>query len=88
MELQCRERMHGELGALAAFVVRVPDDAALVDALGEHDACRRLAVGAHRGQRHRGGLGHFCGEGFVEPLPELRQRFVGGGVLVEFAALV
>ena len=46
--------------ALAAFVIGEEDEPAFVDALDEHDACRRPAVGADGRERHRVRLGSLA----------------------------
>src|SRR5262249_2933386 len=63
-----------ELAALAALVVRVEGDAALVDALEQHEAHRRRAVGGCRGERHGLGLDDARGDGALVPLAEKGER--------------
>ena len=59
MELQCGIGLVRQLQALAALVIGVPDDAACIETLDQHDACRRPTVGADSRQRHCIRLRHF-----------------------------
>jgi hypothetical protein len=88
MKLQGGEGMGIEFAALATGVVGVPDDAAGIEALDQHDPCGWPAVGADRGDRHGIGLRQLLGQGFVEPATELGQRVGGHVVHVEAATFV
>jgi hypothetical protein len=59
------------LPALAPLVVGVEDKAPLVEALEEHDACRRLPVRRRGGEDHGVRLVEIHGEGLLKPRPEL-----------------
>ena len=86
MKLQRRKGVARQLAALAAFVVGVPDDAALVIPFDEHHAGAGPQVTAHGGHRHGVGFGHLGADGFLEPLVKLLQRGRVRGVFVEFGA--
>src|SRR5262249_13712944 len=57
-------------------------------ALDQHDACRRPAVVADGGERHRVRLGKLRGERLLEPAVELREGVRGGVGFVELRARV
>ena len=88
MELQRGIRIALELAALAAVVVRVPDNATRIEPLDEHDARRGTTVGADGGQRHRVGLGQVRIECLLQPQRELLQRVAVRGALVELGTFV
>ncbi len=71
------ERIGAELASLARRPVGEEDDAVRVDALQQHDACRRPAVGVSGGERHRL-RPRVGGPRIVQPRCEL-----GDGVVVE-----
>ena len=58
---------------LAALVVGVEDEAALVERLEQHDARRRAALRVDRGERHGRGLRHLRLERLGEPGVELLE---------------
>src|SRR5437763_6593243 len=88
MELQRGHRMPGALAPLATRIVRVPDDAARVVALDQHDARGRPTVGTDGRERHRVRLGQLRVERLAQPAIELIERVFGRGALVELGALV
>jgi hypothetical protein len=77
VEAQRRPGMRREVPSLAALGIGVEDEAALVDALQQHDAGRRPAILADRRQRHRMRVARLGLPGLVQPRLEL-----GEGLLV------
>src|SRR6185312_16103278 len=75
VEAQRHLRVRRQLAALVAVVVGVEAQAALVHALQQHDARGHAAVGVHRGQVHRGGLGVAGGLRLLQQLPESIENF-------------
>ena len=92
MELQRRDRMGGQLAALAALVVGVPDDAALVEALDQDDRAsragrrRRRSPASSRSAR-AAAAAIACSSQRCELLQRIgvRRRFVELGQLVALA---
>ena len=91
MKLQRRIRVAGQRLALAALVVGVPDDAALIQALDQHHPGRGPQLGIDGGQCHGIGLRQLGRDGFLQPLLKLLQGvglrcvFVELGPLIAFA---
>ena len=80
-----RLRMREQLAALAALVVRVEDEAALVHSLEQQDAHGWLAIRAHGAKRERRGLGKpldadvtRAREKCREPIERFEERSDGG----------
>ena len=88
VKLQRGVGVAGQRLALAAVVIGVPDDAALIQALDQHHPGRWSHLGIDRSQGHRVGLGQLARDGFMQPPLELLQRIGMGGVFVELGALV
>ncbi len=88
VKLQRRVGVAGQILALAAVVIGVPDDAVLIEAFDQHHPGRGSEAGVDRGQSHRVGFGQLGGDGLLQPLAKLRQRVGMGGTFVEFGALI
>ena len=88
MKLQGGKRIACQLLALAAFVIGVPDDAAFVIALDQHDARAGTHITADSGHGHCIGLGYLGTHSFLQPLIKLLQRICIGSGLTELCALI
>ena len=77
-----------QLAPLAAEIVRVPHEAALVGLLEEHGARRRAAALIYRGHGHGIRLRHAGVDRLLEPGAKLHQGIRMDAILVERIAVV